>query len=253
MSGHECPTCGKFLSTLRGMRQHHAKFHDEYLPNRTCEECGTRFHDSKAQRTYCDDCYTEAGEHNGNWTGAKEAAVCRVCGDSFEYYPSDKDGVFCPDCVEESDEFLGTPSWELRNVGRVEFTCEQCHQAFEVLESAVERLEQRGRFCSHGCRSKWMSENWRGENHHQWKDGRTEYAGNWWEVRSLTLDRDERTCQSCGTTTEELERGLHVHHIEPVRTFDDPNEAHYLENLVTLCPTCHPKVESGKLPLPELQ
>lgn len=84
------------------MRQHHTKVHDTPLPNRTCGECGEEFYDPKARRTHCEDWYTEAGEQNGNWNGAKAQADCERCGSEFEYYPSDKDGMYCSACVEEA-------------------------------------------------------------------------------------------------------------------------------------------------------
>ncbi len=56
--------------------------------------------------------------------------------------------------------------------------------------------------------------------------------------RSAALARDNRRCQDCGARED-----LHVHHIDPVRDFADSKEAHYLENLVTLCKYCHPKWE----------
>lgn len=92
--GHSCPTCGKDLNMKQGMRQHHTKVHDEPLPNRTCKGCGTGLHDSESNRTFCNDCSSEAGRHNGNWKGAKEATDCRICGETFEYYPSDNGGIF---------------------------------------------------------------------------------------------------------------------------------------------------------------
>jgi hypothetical protein len=65
------------------------------------------------------------------------------------------------------------------------------------------------------------------------------YTSGWTEARRKALARD-RVCQDCGRRS-----GLHVHHIEPVRAFDDPADAHYLENLVVLCESCHPKWEGA--------
>ncbi|AFH22643.1 hypothetical protein OSG_eHP31_00155 [environmental Halophage eHP-31] len=65
----------------------------------------------------------------------------------------------------------------------------------------------------------------------------------WLEARQKALDRDE-VCQDCGTSKE-----LHVHHITPVREFDEPLESHDLDNLVVLCERCHPKWEGrGEVP-----
>lgn len=67
----------------------------------------------------------------------------------------------------------------------------------------------------------------------------TIYSGSRWvESRRAALARDDRRCQDCGT-----QDSLHVHHITPVREFDNAEDAHYLDNLVVLCKHCHPQWE----------
>lgn len=102
----DCPTCERSFSSAQGMRQHHTKVHGEPLNNRQCKGCNTRFYDSNAQLKYCDDCDPNSGSHNGNYSGAKETATCQICGVMFEFYPSEKDGVYCPACVREADGLL---------------------------------------------------------------------------------------------------------------------------------------------------
>lgn len=74
------------------------------------------------------------------------------------------------------------------------------------------------------------------------------YAGGWRTAREKALIRDEHECQDCGLTDEEhrerWENGLHVHHIVPYHTFDDPEAAHGLWNLLTLCWRCHERRHS---------
>ncbi len=36
-----------------------------------------------------------------------------------------------------------------------------------------------------------------------------------------------------------------THHIMPVSAFDNPDDAHYIENMMSLCAACHNKVEEG--------
>lgn len=132
--GMECPTCGKNLATEQGMRQHHTKVHGESLPNRTCDDCCTEFYDPKSRRTYCEDCYSEAGEKNGNYADAKEIADCARCGASFEYYPSNKDGVYCSECVEEADGLL--PS-ESSPVSKVRVSCDHCGSSLDRHPSPI--------------------------------------------------------------------------------------------------------------------
>lgn len=70
-------------------------------------------------------------------------------------------------------------------------------------------------------------------------------AQEWQSARQRALARD-KVCQDCG-----LEEKLHVHHIKPVREFEEPLEAHSLDNLVVLCQYCHPKWE-GESTAPNL-
>jgi hypothetical protein len=69
------------------------------------------------------------------------------------------------------------------------------------------------------------------------------YRGGWDTAREEALERDGYECQDCGLTDEEHRelqaRGIHVHHIIRYRTFDDPESAHGLWNLLTLCWRCH--------------
>lgn len=82
-----------------------------------------------------------------------------------------------------------------------------------------------------------------GEDHHNWRGGPThETAHNsrkWQEVREQVLDRDDRTCQWCGAETNR------VHHWRPVRMFKDPEDAHTMDNAVTLCYKCHGVAHRG--------
>lgn len=228
--GSACPTCGKELTTERGMRQHHTKVHGEALPNRVCKGCGSEFYDSKAQRTFCDGCNPNAGEHNGNWKGGKEIATCRLCGDEFSFYPSEKKGVYCPECVAASDEFLGNPYFEVVDIKRVRRNCEHCGEEMTVLQTDLDRGH--GRFCSHECLCLWMS-----------KDGAATYNRGWFRMKRLALERDNHACQNCGRTREELGQEPDVHHIKPVRMFDEPEDAHTLDNVICLCRRCHTRIE----------
>ena len=87
-----------------------------------------------------------------------------------------------------------------------------------------------------------------GELHHRWEGGVDEYYGdNWMRRRRKALRRDGFECQRCGITrTDHRDRngiGLDVHHQTPIRTFQSPTDANTLDNLVTLCRSCHNTVE----------
>ncbi|MGD2079472.1 MAG: DUF1998 domain-containing protein, partial [Chloroflexota bacterium] len=76
-----------------------------------------------------------------------------------------------------------------------------------------------------------------------------DYGPNWTEQRLKTLERDEHRCRTCGATARPG-LGLHVHHIRPFRDYgylpgknDAYKVANQLDNLVTLCASCHRRAE----------
>lgn len=253
-----CPTCGREFSGKRGMRVHHAQAHGEKLPNRSCANCGTEFY-SEEERRYCSDNCREAavsfvGKENPNYRGGKETTACAICDDEFDYYPSEKPGRYCPTCVEEKEwrhqpelNQEANPRW---NGGKQTYECDVCSDSFERYPSEVTGEVA---VCSPECQNEWLSEAFTGAGHPNWEGGDTgSYGPGWNAVRREALERDGHTCVICGTTREELGRNPDVHHIVPVRAFaaspdHDVADAHYLENVVSLCVACHRKAEFGDI------
>jgi transposase/predicted RNA-binding Zn-ribbon protein involved in translation (DUF1610 family) len=88
----------------------------------------------------------------------------------------------------------------------------------------------------------------KGEDNPMWKGGANDYYGpSWYAARRQARERDGYTCQRCGMTDEEhleeYHQELHVHHIQPFRTFQDHQNANKLDNLITLCRDCHDSLE----------
>ena len=84
----------------------------------------------------------------------------------------------------------------------------------------------------------------KGENSPFWEEGYDRYYGaNWQEKRKEARERDGYKCQDCGVSEQELEIPLHVHHINPIKNFDDVEDANRLSNLVSLCQPCHNRWE----------
>jgi DEAD/DEAH box helicase domain-containing protein len=74
-----------------------------------------------------------------------------------------------------------------------------------------------------------------------WSNDPNQYGSNWQVQKNLARQRDHYRCQSCGLP--EKGQAHHVHHKIPFRLFANSEEANCLENLITLCPACHRKVE----------
>ncbi len=78
--------------------------------------------------------------------------------------------------------------------------------------------------------------------HGLWTSDPNQYGPNWQKQRERARIRDDFRCQVCGR--EEEDRQHHVHHKTPFRQYESYLSANQLENLVTLCPSCHRRVES---------
>ncbi len=76
-----------------------------------------------------------------------------------------------------------------------------------------------------------------------WSNARNDYGPTWPRQRDLARARDGFRCQVCGTP--EGEKAHHVHHKVPFRMFDSVEQANQLANLITLCSSCHRKVETA--------
>ena len=246
----DCPTCLTSIDTEHGLRIHHSKIHNERLPNRECVVCGIEFYSQGGQR--CSEHSNMKGVANPNWKDAKKSATCVVCDKIFNYYPSNKEGKYCSECVEDSEINWGIENLKHGNGnkhanwkgGGNKLTCEQCKQEFLTYRKGA-------RFCSRNCMGEWKSENIRGRNHHNYTGYDGYYGKNWWSQRKKRRMIDDATCQICGVTKNDIDRYPDVHHIIPKNEFDDLKKANRINNLISLCPSCHHNVEHGNIQLPD--
>lgn len=311
----ECPTCGDWFASERGMKIHHAKAHGESISGAEieCASCGDRkrIQPSMAEAdgpNFCDrECFGEwysenrAGEDHPSWK-PDVVVECSYCGDEMRVYPSKAElyeHQFCdPDCYGEwcsenrvgedhprwkdvskidcewcGDEIRPDPhesdsrrfcdekchaEWQSENMtgenspswngGRSVVECSNCGDEKRVKPNKVERKNRH--FCDRGCFGEWKSENWVGEDAPFWRGGGVGYYGpSWPRQRRRAVGRDDEECVLCGLSRDDHRerhgQDLHVHHKKPLREFGVENheEANRLDNLVTLCRTCHAQVE----------
>ena len=81
-----------------------------------------------------------------------------------------------------------------------------------------------------------------------WTNDPNDYGPDWQKIRLAVRKRDQFKCQVCGAA--ETNREHDVHHKIPFRAFiqngvPDRDQANRLENLTTLCQSCHRKVEQN--------
>lgn len=139
------------------------------------------------------------------------------------------------------DEFgIETNLYHATEDGLTEYTCDWCGERFERFQSKVDGYEHV--FCGKKCSKEWKVENTpKGENNPNWKGGYSpNYSGDWRSMRRRVRKRDGE-CRKCGKTADD--RNLDVHHIKPVRKFENVEKAHNEENLVALCRSCHGEIE----------
>lgn len=227
----------------------------------TCDNCGKVFSRRESairEHNFCSrGCCGEwlsknfRGENNPNYKGGAITRICEECGAEFSIPQAwlrkkgKNEGRFCSkECREKwlSNYLQGSNNPNYIPESHITVKCIVCRKSFSVPRAWVKGERK---FCSRECFSKWLSEHLVGENNPNWKGGFEPYYGcNWDTQRRRTLERDQYQCHVCGKKREEMYREPDVHHIIPLREFDTPEEANTLDNLITLCPKCHKKVEA---------
>lgn len=171
---------------------------------------------------------------------AKSTKECVVCGDEFTTYFDDQKAC--------SVECKGPVISESKNEGLTE-ECRWCGSTVDI-----ERWERDWKdywFCDMDCKGSYM-ETITGKDHPSWKGGYPKRGADWRDIRKEVLERDGHSCMVCGATSDDVDHfGLHVHHIVKLRKFEDIDKANSMDNLVTLCPAHHVKVEDGSLECPK--
>ncbi len=76
-----------------------------------------------------------------------------------------------------------------------------------------------------------------------WTNDPNDYGPDWNRIRLAVRTRDGFRCQVCGA--DETSREHDVHHKIPFKAFTSAIEANRLDNLITLCSTCHRKAEQN--------
>lgn len=196
----ECPTCGDTFDSTRGMKCHHSAIHDESIAGEltTCDYCGDEIRQpehkiSGSDNTFCNqECYSgyqsenKTGESHPRWSQVE--SECPICGEVFSRPESKMSGSSTRLCSEEcrAEWFSrsGVASGENHyqwSGGRHSVVCEICGEEYTVRPSVYEDRENR--LCSPECVGEWISRNWTGENHPNYK-------------------RVALRCHTCGSKTE---------------------------------------------------
>lgn len=234
--GHTCPQCSKAFERNPSRNNTYCSW-ECYIASRqspdiekVCPTCENPFtvpwH--KRDQIYCSIRCTSQRTPDPE---SRTAMICEQCGKSFEHYISNPKKCCSNEC-----------RWKAMKTTPYVHVCPCCDEEYETNKKYQE-------FCSNECSGIAK----RGENHPNWAGGASiHYGPNWETQKRKAKDRDQHTCQLCG-----YESGgdtlLDVHHISPYRKFDDDWEtANQLNNLISLCRSCHVKVERDKAPCPAI-
>jgi len=161
--------------------------------------------------------------------------TCQECGGTYEK----------PECRADSSKYCSRECYNNSQRSRVEKECKWCGEIFEVQSWR----EDTAKYCSMECRGSWQQENYRGEKHHNYENGGAMLYGGtiakteWLRLADKVRERDNRECVECGMTSEEHwenhGQSLAVHHITKPQDCAESENPHDMENLETLCASCH--------------
>lgn len=253
-----CPTCGiefvdpkhpdrKFCS-LKCSSKAHTKHPNKHEP-RSCAHCGKMFV-STSPNTKC--CSMVCAAKNRPQRQRTRVAIytCEWCKQEFEGWMS-RPNRFCSRlCAGRFGARQPKPTAR-RPENFVTLTCETCGNPYTVHKIFTE--SRNSRFCSIKCRGVSQSLEKRGAGNVNYRGGAVTYRGqNWGHQRRLAAERDGWKCQICGKRINRKKWDYGVHHIKPYREFNgDWESANQLSNLITLCRSCHSKVEFGGKDCPQ--
>ena len=201
------------------------------VKTRYCKRCGSEIPYNKndypkryRQKKFCSQ--TCAGKYNAPKKGENTTMTnCSQCGKEIEI----------ANCNVKENNFCSKDCWyEFKKTAKY-IKCDNCGKEFKEFQSKIKKHDYH--FCNEKCRKEGYS----GERVYIWKDGiRSEWRGeNWKQIRKERLNKDNCTCQDCGLTNKEslnkFSTPLQVHHIIPYSETQDNS----LDNLISLCPSCH--------------
>lgn len=209
---------------------------------RKCKVCGNEFETYTrhgGSKTCSPQCANQlkginAAKSRQNYS-KKITKPCQHCGTMFESYKS-RNRLYCSRKCKHAAHSEN---------GRVVIPCAFCGKPTEFIKAQIEL--RGGKYCSKECRYNAMSIARTGANNPNWVGGSsviTWRGPNWGRQKRKAKRRDKFTCQICGQIHRKSSRNIHVHHIVPFRLFSDYKRANHIDNLISLCMSCHGKAEN---------
>ncbi len=102
-------------------------------------------------------------------------------------------------------------------------------------------------YCSKQCKNLAVTiYSWKRNSTMPYTGKKKYYGPNWLMQRRRARKRDQYKCQICGIHEKEYGQELSVHHNKPFVYFEFYEEANRLQNLISLCESCHRQVHKGE-------
>lgn len=213
-----------------------------------CPQCGIAFErktKGEGKRQFCSSVCSNRYNNKEDKTKKKEY-TCKFCKNKFIDWVY-RNTIFCSNICKSKYGARQPKPKARKPESFVTKSCEVCNKKYTVHKIFTEK--RNSRFCSKECRAVQKSIDMTGEGNHNYipphlRAKPIKYGKNWKSQSSKARKRDNYTCQKCGDvwSKDKYDKKFHVHHIVSVREFDDYRDANKLNNLVTLCPSCHRKI-----------
>lgn len=190
-------------------------------PHIACPICGKLFKPDYKQQ-YCSvDCYHKSKKVNSPKVHIYDK--CLLC--QKHYITTGPNQLYC--------------SHKCYTIGRQKTMSKPCGYCGKIIVD-IPKIIKKKKYCSYACNNK-------ARLHAKTQNYKIKYRGrNWKEQSEKARIRDNFTCQICGIY--QIVPTLTVHHVKPYRKFDgDYKSANELNNLITLCRSCHSRIERQKI------
>lgn len=185
--------------------------------------------------------------------------ICPVCGKQFTKRVVKKcQAVYCSRQCAYKGRSMGITKRHIEksyntHPTKVKLRCLYCGKEF-----VVNKTHKNHKYCSRSCFLKSHKISMMGSYNPSWQGGKSYYKRcyrgiDWEEQRQQCYKRDNYTCQICGVkcvsrrdlSDNNGNRLIQCHHINEYKTDKNNN----LDNLVTLCASCHKKLHEGIIKL----
>lgn len=172
-----------------------------------CSVCGVGIITSKSAISSNNDVYCNKCKN------LRYLKICKQCGNEFRC--SHNTTFLCSNVCKI----------EHNKNDKIEVVCSYCHKSYK--QAKFNLYSGKNNFCSQTCNSNFYATN-----------NRNRYGKTWYRWNKQIKRRDNYQCLICKVTSN-----LEVHHFTKLTQFNNPDDAHYNDNLGTFCASCHKLVE----------